>query len=1463
MIRRIHVVALGLLLGLAATGCAQEREPIDRVQPNVLKKTFFLGPDIHDSSDDPEFLSRAYSVGTGYNQDTYYYGTGSGLNRLRFEITEDLLIARKAYQVGRGRDDKGIPGGEANGTVLAAYKIESHFDIRKSYNPVTGEEMNVTEENGSDRPWYDREYIRVDWSSNQVASPMYLDELFSKWFGDPKITPMRYYVTDPNSDDAPYFDEKDGYLEVTNRYFVEPGMMYFSWGELPSCLVYGWLNGTAVNDCNMQQADLRLSFWKIKPDHDYEPFINTKAPEDVINNFGAYGDSITEEYGPPIQDYDPAYGFTDDGYHMLVERINIWEKSHADIACNSADDLDNDGTADQCASYVGAKGSRCDTFTGKCTIPYRDRVVKTVGYFVNKEMPDLYQDTLDEAGNPLDRGAVEDVVYSWNQMFTASVAFARAAECRRTGDGDRAICDGQFFAPEKQMVSYGGWLVDVPLDQKPVLTLCHNPVRNYDIEEACGKPGTPTRTGDLRKHMLIDWPTAINVPFGGVTNLGPDPVSGELIGDTALSVNAERRARRVLDVLLVAMGDMTLEEYMGGASVDRYAKVMSGPVLSEPLTPLEMQKRIDAVNQFNLSQTNPVPGIEVTTSRMDAAKAAIRAKLELKASKEMRAAQALRTDQMLEPLRGTTLENDVTDPHFLKAAQIDPSSSLTDDVLDSASPLRMDATKLQLLQTEMRKRFADAGACFSDFEAAGSIGSIGSAPLANYFLQKYGHLSKNERIDAMRKDLRIEAFKGVILHEMGHSLGMRHQFASSWDSANYMPQYWQLRTNEGMGTANCQGKPRDTSVPDNCMGPRYIDPTTLDEQGYGEEPRPAIEYFGNTSTMEYQSEGFFETAGLGTWDYLMTKAVYGRVLETYDPNVLPRDGEGISQRNLATRMFTHTTSDELVYDMWRPDDPTQFEVFGPDPFVHSWHYTKVARAMNIFDPNRDCRDATPEEKAKGEWRIVHGKVCQPYPHDYAAWEDFRSDYNAEMEQPMAMWHTRPDLPGGAGDMVRWSYRIGESYSPSYVHTNMMDSGADIYEVAVNSIKLFNANYPVYYFRRHQRGTPPSWWTARYAMGFFEDLRSYHWSIANDNLRYLSFGKDYFDIFTSDDNWSRPALMANTEIFNALASYVLSPQPGDFKVREGDPSGVYDAINGADPNSDFVIQTIDGRFVDDAYDFGPEAGGSWGYGDYETRAGFYAEKAYAFLALCDSRPTLSTIARDTYLDDRYVKVNFRSDLPEAFDRLFGGLLAEDWQALGMWVPGETPQGAPAVPAMLDLMEVENAPSRPAGAKVLFPNVGYSQQLYAAIFSALYARENTDMTLVHKMRIWIDGVEANISDVAFPGAENQIRFYHPGSGFTYIARRFGTEEIDGRQVERGIASRMMARANQLVTLSYVVVKDAQGQPVLDEYGRPELVLDAQGQPQPLETFDSKMGELSRYVGLVDGVRQLGHILGQGPY
>ena len=50
--------------------------------------------------------------------------------------------------------------------------------------------------------------------------------------------------------------------------------------------------------------------------------------------------------------------------------------------------VDASGTADSCENgvtgYSGSAGAQCDVFVGKCTIPYRDREIKTIGYWVNK-----------------------------------------------------------------------------------------------------------------------------------------------------------------------------------------------------------------------------------------------------------------------------------------------------------------------------------------------------------------------------------------------------------------------------------------------------------------------------------------------------------------------------------------------------------------------------------------------------------------------------------------------------------------------------------------------------------------------------------------------------------------------------------------------------------------------------------------------------------------------------------------------------------------------------------------------------------------------------------------------------------------------------------------------------------------------------------------------------------------------
>src|SRR5690606_20026554 len=50
--------------------------------------------------------------------------------------------------------------------IVASFPITSHFDIQQEYNSATGEVLNILSENTADRPWYQREYIRVDWVLN-------------------------------------------------------------------------------------------------------------------------------------------------------------------------------------------------------------------------------------------------------------------------------------------------------------------------------------------------------------------------------------------------------------------------------------------------------------------------------------------------------------------------------------------------------------------------------------------------------------------------------------------------------------------------------------------------------------------------------------------------------------------------------------------------------------------------------------------------------------------------------------------------------------------------------------------------------------------------------------------------------------------------------------------------------------------------------------------------------------------------------------------------------------------------------------------------------------------------------------------------------------------------------------------------------------------------------------------------
>ncbi len=120
--RRVKKIAIAVCLVVVAStgGCEPEQRDAAHFPPNAVSKDFFVG-NLTDSSDDPEFYWRNFVIDGSEAQSLIGIGAWSAVDRIRWEITENLLIARRAYTISDGADDKGvITEHPADGTIVGA-----------------------------------------------------------------------------------------------------------------------------------------------------------------------------------------------------------------------------------------------------------------------------------------------------------------------------------------------------------------------------------------------------------------------------------------------------------------------------------------------------------------------------------------------------------------------------------------------------------------------------------------------------------------------------------------------------------------------------------------------------------------------------------------------------------------------------------------------------------------------------------------------------------------------------------------------------------------------------------------------------------------------------------------------------------------------------------------------------------------------------------------------------------------------------------------------------------------------------------------------------------------------------------------------------------------------------------------------------------------------------------------------
>ena len=854
---RLQLRGLALAMSVAAAsaivpGCGDPQPPVNRVQPQALEKAMFAG----------EWYMQQTVIDTPYSVAFTFVGEQGSLERIRWEIQENYLVARRSYQFIANSEPQGIGGtGDETGAAIAMYRITSQFDIRREYNPTTGEELNIINENSTDRPWYERRFMRVDWSTNLVAET----DLFALQRVIDGVTaePVAYYVQNPHDPNAPQFvHDRTGavsYMDIVNQLFVRPNAVHIDGLTIPSCYLYYQDH----LDCAASQITVRNSFMRVDPieESQYQP---QRYTGDRMQRFGYFN---TLRAG-----YDEQYGVVEGARFHFVNRHNLWQASHRTTAAGALVNCTVDtATAGSTEMGCGGHGSVCDLdyarahrrldqnghLQGACTIPYVERQTRPIVYYTSSNFPaDLIPDA-------------QAFATDWNSAFIDTVASLRENECMANG-GMAADCAMQRTRE----------------DAHPLFVLCPSPVP-AGASPACGAVGTVANPGDLR-YSLIGW---VNEPFlASPLGYGPssaDPLTGEIVMGNAFIYGAgvvtlESYAR---DLIRLINGDATFNDVEDGRVVQAWLDHQVAHAQSEHASPSDSSHAVP-IDPAHLEEITG--GMDFSWARGVRAEADRHAPTSFTDYVTQRQqsqdrlyaggafgtpASAARASRLI----GTDIEQQMTTPEMLMAAGFDPATPLDATVLAAASPLRGQSPGRMSEMRRLRDRIQQHGCVLdSTFAEDGLLGlahQIQHAAATGGSIDWYGQtyqLTTGGHLDyeLVRTMLRHPIFEAVTAHEVGHTLGLRHNFSGSFDALNYQPTFWDLRSHSEDGT----------------MAPRLWDPESPSEIA------GRIREYQYSTVMDY-GENFVSTDAqrIGHYDRAAIKMGYGDLVEVFTDAAMPDD----------------------------------------------------------------------------------------------------------------------------------------------------------------------------------------------------------------------------------------------------------------------------------------------------------------------------------------------------------------------------------------------------------------------------------------------------------------------------------------------------------------------------------------------------------------------------------------------